>query len=104
MHEAGKEPILALEQYPYLNFPKSWEVKIIAPYPYAEVRFVVRKRGSLNLGISVYLDATDSLGSMGQPYWEIYPYCDGDTRRFLLGEEDKLLRAIKFALKSGASV
>lgn len=103
MPDAGRTPLLILEQYPYLNFPKTWEVKITSPYPYAEVRFIVRKRGSLNLGVSVYLDTNDALGSMGQPYWEIYPYCDGDTRRFLLGEEDKLLRAIKIALQSGAT-
>lgn len=104
MHDVGRKPVLAAADYPYLNFPKSWEVKIIAPYPYAEVRFVVRKRGSLSTGVSVHLDTTDSLGSVGQPYWEIYPYCDGDTRRFLLGDEARLLRAIKIALQSGASV
>jgi len=93
-----------LHTYPYLRFPATWEVSIIAPYPYAEVRFLVRKRGSKFKGISVYLDTTDSLGSMGQPYWEIYPYCDGDVRRFWIGEETQMLEAIKNALASGKTV
>lgn len=99
-----RKPALPLEAYPYLRFPSTWEVSVIPQYPYAEVRFLVRKRGRNDVGISVYLDATDSLGSMGQPYWEIYPYCDGDTRRFLLGEEKQLLNAIRIALASGATI
>lgn len=99
-----RKPALPLEAYPYLSFPPTWEVSIIPQYPYAEIRFLVRKRGGKNAGISVYFDATDSLGCMGQPYWEMYPYCDGDTRRFLLGEEKQLLNAIRYALKSDCSV
>lgn len=101
MRTAGEKPVLT--SYPYLRFPSTWEVSIIAPYPYAEVRFLVRRRGSPLRGISVYLDTNDSLGCVGQPYWELYPYCDGDTRRFLLYETDKLIRSLRFALASGCS-
>ena len=104
MNNVGKKPNLILEQYPYLRFPSTWEVAVTSPYPYAEVRFLVRKRGSDKLGVSVYLDTDGSLGTSRTPYWEIYPYCDGNTRRFSLGEEEKMLRAIRCALASGCSV
>lgn len=92
------QPVLT--EYPYLRFPATWEISITSPHPHAEVRFLVRRRGSNVRGISVYLDTRDALGSVGQPYWEIYPYCDGGIRRFLLGEEDEMLRAIRYALAS----
>ena len=97
-----QKPVLT--EYPYLRFPATWEVSIISPYPRAEVRFLVRRRGSSARGISIYLDTRDSLGCVGQPYWEIFPYCDGYTRRFLLGEEAKMLRAIRYALASRKSI
>lgn len=96
-----QKPVLT--EYPYFRFPSTWEVSIISPYPRAEVRFLVRRRGSKSRGVSVYLDTRDALGSVGQPYWEIYPYCDGGTRRFLLGEEDKMIRSISYALASHKS-
>jgi hypothetical protein len=87
-------------EYPWLRFPASWEVRITPPAPLAAIRFQVRKRGG-ERWISVYLDTEDKLGSVGQPYWELYPYCNGGTRRFLVGEEEALLRALRYALRSG---
>ncbi len=104
MHTKDCVPSLPLASYPYLQFPATWEVSIIPPWPLAELRFLVRKRGSKQKGVSVYFYAKDQLGCVWQPYWALYPYCDGDTRRFFLGEEAQLLCALRYALASNCSI
>ena len=82
---------------PWINFPSHWQVKIIPPAPHAVIRFLVR------LGpaeVSVYADFTDQLGSVGQPYWEIYPNAADETSRFYLNEVSALLTAIEHSLHS----
>ena len=54
------------DKIPTLQFPDGWKVRIIPPFVGATVRFVAE-------GISVYLDCHDSLGCVGEPYWEIHP-------------------------------
>ncbi len=81
-----------VQKLPYLSFPAGWQVKVIPPITMAVVRFhVINSNGA---HVSAYFDAYDALGYVGQPYWEIYPAVDGDTERFLLGEETQMIEAI----------
>lgn len=90
--------ILKLE-IPSINFPKSWEIEIIPPRQ-ALIRFLVTHKNQVNKTnyVSVYLDSNNTLGSFGEPYWEIFPYKDVDTRRFLLHETKEMIKAIKKTL------
>jgi hypothetical protein len=85
---------------PFLTFPSTWEIQPTPQFGDSYWRFKVRRKGSFANPVSVYLDTIDSLGSMGVPYWEIYPYSDGDVRRFYLGEERQLLNALRIAIKA----
>jgi hypothetical protein len=77
---------------PYLNFKNDWNVSITPPFGGAIARFRVKYKEKF---ISVYLDCFDSLGYMGEPYWEIYPVGDDETTaRFLINETDELISAI----------
>ena len=80
------------EEIPELQFPSSWKVKIIPPFGGAIVRFRINDK------ISVYLDCYDALGFMGEPYWEIYPYCD-DIWRCPMNNTDDLIAHIDEALE-----
>lgn len=44
--------------------------------------------------LSIYFDTLDRLGFVGQPYYELYPNLDGDTSRYLVGEEDQMAAEI----------
>lgn len=85
------------DDLPWLSFPEHWEVCIIPPSGGAAIRFLVKHRGRAEQ-VSVYLDATETLGCPGQVYWEIYPAADGDTARFWLAETPALLTAIENSL------
>ena len=81
---------------PAFQFDPNWEVKIIPPFGGAVARFYVING---NKHISVYFDAYDELGCVGEPYWECYPNAtNGDVARFLFGEEDALMQEIKKVL------
>ena len=77
---------------PILRFP--FPVTLVPPIGGAFLRFVA----GANREISVYLDALDRLGSVGQPYWEAYPI-EGETARFLLNETDELISTIQAELE-----
>ena len=79
------------EEIPELQFPSTWNVRIIPPFGGAIVRFIINDK------ISVYLDCYDALGIMGKPYWEIYPHCD-DTWRCPMNNTDDLIAHIDEAL------
>jgi hypothetical protein len=79
---------------PYLQFPARWSIRMLWPFGGAAARFVVKKGDA---EVSVYADFDDSLGCMGKPYWEIYPY-DGDTWRCWINEGDELIKAISVAI------
>lgn len=76
---------------PPIKFPNDWEIQLRPPFGGATVRFNVRKN---DIAVSVYLDCYDTLGTVGQPYWEIYPCADGDVLRFSMNDIDGLLAAI----------
>ena len=81
---------------PAIKFKADWEVKVIPPFAGAMARFWIDCGGS---HVSVYLDVNDALGSVGEPYWEIYPYED-DTCRVLMNNTEELVERISEALKS----
>lgn len=84
-------------EIPYIQFPKSWKVKIVPPFAGATSRFYITKEGLVDSYVSVYLDYYDMLGFVGQPYWEVY---DGEeTERYLMNEISELLKGISKALK-----
>lgn len=89
------ESYLWVDEIPYINFPKDWNVKIIPPFGGAVVRFQVKKDEKM---ISVYLDCYDNLGVFGSPYWEIYPH-KGDVMRIPMKEVNLLLSYIKISLQ-----
>ena len=82
---------------PSLNFKSEWDIKIIPPFAGAVARFRVLYKGK---DLSVYLDSNDSLGCVGEPYWELYPY-NGDTLRFLMNDTEELMAAIEEEINRG---
>ena len=87
------------KEIPYINFPSDWFVKIIPPFAGAVVRFRVKKG---NIDVSVYLDCYDRLGSVGSPYWEVYPHFD-DTFRCPMNDTESLILAISESLSQQLS-
>lgn len=91
------------QEAPWLQFPPELEVKIIPPFGGAMARFRARFVGG-EREVSVYWDCHNSLGYVGDPYWEIHPVRyknwledgeDGyDTARFRMGEEGNMMVAI----------
>lgn len=82
----------SMEVIPHINFPSEWAIQIIPPFAGAIVRFRV-KIPNVPGDVSIYLDFYDRLGSMGYPYWEVYPY-QGDIGRCQMADVDELLRMI----------
>jgi hypothetical protein len=76
---------------PRLCFQEDWEIHMIPPWAGAMLRFEVVYGTAY---VSVYLDVYDSLGIVGQPYWEVYPLNGGDTFRCFMDDTDTLLAAI----------
>ena len=63
---------------PAFELPPGFKIQVIPPFGAAAASFVIFKGDNQ---VSVYLDTTDSLGSVGQPYWEAYPIgVDGNVR------------------------
>jgi hypothetical protein len=76
---------------PDINFPSHWNVRLVAPYGGALVRFVVNGK------VSVYFDVDGSLSSMRVPHWEVAVLDDPDRSsplRFLAAETKELIEAI----------
>ena len=80
-----------MKAMPFFRFPPDWQVCFIAPFGGVLTRFVI-KLPSGNTK-SVYFDAHDAAGCVGQPYWEVYPY-RGDCGRCMKDEADDLIRMI----------
>lgn len=88
------------EQLPRLQVPDWADIIMVPPFGGVALRFLAVKKNAPRLSewVSVYLDLTDALGSMGRPYWEIYPNSKGDNERFGLHEINLLWKAIKKSL------
>lgn len=85
-------------ELPFIKWPSGWLVKAIPPFGGALVRYIIKdNRTPKNEFVSVYFDAYDRLGYVGQPYWEVFPYED-DTFRCYMNEIDKLMKAIQISL------
>lgn len=85
-----------IKAVPTLNFKEHWNVKILPPFGGAIIRFWV---DSPTNHVSVYLDGYDVLGSMGEPYWEVYGGCDEECVRFLFEEHEKMMAYIEKSLR-----
>ena len=75
------------ERIPVMHFDPEWDVRIIPPTTGAIVRFLVN-------GLSIYLDCYARLGTLSEPYWELYPY-GNDVGRFLMADVEGLFAAIR---------
>ena len=90
-----------MHDLPYLKFPANYHVKVLPAFAGAVARFWVRKDSTPGEGrVSVYFDAYCNLGACSGTYWEVYPCGDGETARFLLGEEKEMLEEVEKALVS----
>jgi hypothetical protein len=94
-YEMSKRQREWMNRMPPMPFQADWDVRAIPPFGGAMVRYKIAKGKAT---VSVYMDAYDELGSMGEPYWEIYPSKDGETDRFLLAETEELIAAIGASL------
>lgn len=83
------------DKMPRIPFPNDWDVRAVPPFGGAMVRYRIQRGGA---EVSVYMDAHDKLGCVGQPYWEIHPNPEGECDRFLLREVDDLVAGIAAAL------
>lgn len=77
--------------FPRLRFPAEFEIEILPPFAGALFRFRV---WAGETWVSVYCDDIDAFGSMGRPYYEIYPDERDDTRRFWPDETEAMMIAI----------
>lgn len=94
-YEKSKEFMRWKKELPYLNFKNEWNVKIIPPFGGAIIRFYIEYN---NKHVSVYFDGYDSLGFMGEPYFEYY---DGDDcYRYLMNESKEMMEDIARFLES----
>lgn len=89
-YERVQESRKWMKEIPALHFEKEWDVKIIPPFGGAVIRFWIWHN---NKKVSVYFDAYDELGFVGEPYFEYY---DGeDCYRYLMNESEKMMEDIK---------
>ena len=86
--------------YTLPSLPEWIETRVIYPFGMAVARITFTDKRNPNNGVSTYLDAFDQLGSMGQPYFELYPAVDGGTERFLVSEEPQLYERVIASLES----
>jgi hypothetical protein len=78
--------------------PAHWRLRLRPSSFGATLRFGV-STGKGGREISVYFDAFDKLGSVGEPYWEIYPDRRGEAARFLADEVEEMFGAINASLR-----
>lgn len=98
--EAKEQWFKWMGMIPYISFPKEWHIAIIPPFSGAMTRFRVRThRMPEDRYVSVYLDCLDHLGSMGHPYFEVYPAAGKDEIfRCSISETKELLKVIQKAI------
>lgn len=83
-----------VKKIPFIDFGDDLLVQPIPPFTGAVARFRVRSKKHVKHEISVYLDCYDTLGIVGQPYWEAYQI-DGDTARFMMDDTKGLVECIR---------
>ena len=82
------------KKIPAIEFDQGWKVKVIPPFAWSIVRFIVEVGDK---SVSVYLDCFDAIGCYGSPYWEVYPYGD-DVGRCGIDDTGELLSMIRQSL------
>lgn len=87
-------------EIPYINLPDTYCIQVIPPFAGAVARICVADKNDLKNYVSVYLDCYNELGIVGEPYWEIYPYVDGDTYRCMMDETSELVEKICESVKA----
>lgn len=79
-------------EIPFFEVPQGWKIKTIPPVTMAIVRFhLLSPSGNT---YSIYFDAYDQLGCVGEPYWEVHPI-ENDVERFLMNEIDELIERVQ---------
>jgi len=63
------------EAMPFFPVLEGWEVRTCPPFGGALMRLQLQKG---DRHFSIYFDATNALGVVGAPYWEVYPMLDQD--------------------------
>jgi hypothetical protein len=85
-------------EIPAISFPAGWMVQLVPPFAGAMARFVATNTHGVK--VSVYYDVNDTLGFVGQPYWEVYPVegdvlaAEDDNMRFLAAETEQMIQYI----------
>jgi len=83
MAEKGKAGVAEIDKdfindFPWINFPKEWKIKMVPPFAEATVRFYVElPNGAIK---SVYFDRYGKLGA-DYDYWEVFQIQPRDDNR-----------------------
>lgn len=95
------ERIMSLREWipdlPFFKFDPDWEVKVVPNFAGSVARFFVKKDSH---EASIYLDCYDCLGCMFAPYWEVYCMERGTTYRYMLGDEEGLMKRIRWIMNA----
>lgn len=81
------------KKMPFMKVPEGYEIAIVPPFSAADARFWVKRPDGRV--ISVYADFYDSLGCVGEPYWEVYPCHDDENGRCSIDDVETLWKMIK---------
>lgn len=81
-----------IRQIPFIPLKADWKIAPLPPFGGAVARFRVLLPDGREK--SIYLDCYDSLGFVGEPYWEVCP-SNGDVGRCLMSEVDELVHLIE---------
>lgn len=90
-----------IETAPQIDFTK-YKGMTIQPLPAFNGALVRLRACYKEKSISIYLDIDDSLGCMGRPYWEAYPYKYDeyeDTYREFMTDTEKFFNEVYEELK-----
>lgn len=83
------------EETPAIPMRDGWMMRPVPPIHVGVSRFQIEdEHGGW---VSVYLDAYDRAGGVGEPYWEVYPI-NGDCRRHMMADVKELADTIAEAL------
>lgn len=82
-------------EFPKIKFPTEWQIEIIPNFSGACYRFLVYYNSKV---VSVYFDTHSQLGSMSEPYFEIYLLGQEKhkaPKRYLSDQTKKMINQIK---------
>ena len=89
------------EKIAFLEIPNDLLIMAIPPFAGVVIRYLFTDKLTKKGRVSVYFDCEDKLGCMKKPYYEIYLVgAKKQPKRFLVGEEKKMIKAIQRLLKT----